>query len=485
MATLEFAVRQASDEHVVLVGSTFGKNNKTYPYLDPQSALLNHSVTGSLQEYLDKALTIGPSTQDADELAAFLAVGTCCHALDGWRYLSQAAFALLSGARRTSLHLAYYAELRAARSILASSGIAIRNNWHFVITKNKGIVTFGALSKRPTSQPGLVHNLLNLAGSLRDAVSGWIWQHPSTAPPPPDEPIGTHVAAWKALKEWVGDPDHAERVVRAFNGLEYDGVDWVEACRSSAMRADAAAYWLDHWSCDLKSMASDSAARNIASYGVDLKGDAFSPVQKSELDAVRDANEACLSTGNSTDQIQLMLIHDFAVKSARRLGTKSKDFWEELKQWLENVDGLTPSKSKELVKLIRRMPKTAAGRIFELAQRKNTDARAVFARALLLLRLATALLRTQWQEIRLQSASGATTWQQEWLREFALHAHVDLTASPGGFHDLESDHENALDEIKSWLDSNSFDARKLWQGASTPLRELCRLERIALWAAEP
>src|SRR5207249_5741525 len=119
-------VQQASSEHVIMAGSRFGKNSQTYPFLDPQSPLLSQAAPNSLQQYMDEALARGPSPQEANELATFLAIGTCSHALDGWRYLSQAAFALLNGARRTSIHLAYYAELRAARSILGSSGIGIR-----------------------------------------------------------------------------------------------------------------------------------------------------------------------------------------------------------------------------------------------------------------------------------------------------------------------------------------------------------------------
>ncbi len=486
MATLEAAVQQASGEQIIAAGAGFGKVNQAYPFLDPQGQIATQSLQDTLQEYLDQVLSRNPSPQEIEELSSFLAIGTCSHVLDGWRYLAHAAAALLNGSRRACIHLAYYAELRAARSILGAYGIGIRNSFHFSVTKDRRVVTFGALNRPVSAKVGPYRKILNDVVELRDEIVRWILRSPPPIAPPVDEPIGTHVAAWKALKEWVKNPDHAEKVVGAFGGLSYDGIDWVEACRSSAMRGDVVAYWLQHWSCDLTLLSADTAARNAASYGIDLKKDALSPVQQAELNVVRDANEACLSwNGEPTDQIQLMLIHDFIIKSARRLGVKKNEMWRVVKIWLESAAQFTPAKSKELIKLVKKMPATAAGRIFGLAEDRRSGAKGVFSRAFLLLRLATALLREQWKDIRKRSASGAAAWQRQWLVEFASHAHVDLTSPQMDFHDLENDHEDALDEINTWLAANAFNANSLWQNASGPLREICRLERIALWAAAP
>jgi hypothetical protein len=484
MATLEAAVQQASGDHIIAAGAGLGKANPAYPFLDPSGQIATQSQQQSLQEYLDEVLGRAPSTQEIDELSSFVAIGTCSHVLDGWRYLSHAASALLNGSRRTCIHLAYYAELRAARSILGAFGIAIRNTLHFAVTKDRRVVTFGALN-RPTAAPvGPFRQILNDLAGVYDDVVRRIMRRPPPIVPRDDEPIGTHAAAWKALREWVKNPDHAERVVRAFGGLIYENVDWVEACRSTAMRVDVVAHWLQNWSCDLKSLSADSGARNAASYGVDLSSDTFRPVQQSELDAVRDANEACLSwNGEPTDQIQLMLICDFIVKAARRLEMKKNDMWKKVRQYLENEAAHPPKKAKGLVTLIKKMPDQAAGRVFSFAADRKSGATGVFCRALLLLRLATALMREQWKEIRTRSSGGAAAWQDKWLEEFACHAHVDVTSTPMDFHDLETDHEDALDEIKSWLGANSFNPNTLWQNVSVPLREICRLERAGLWAA--
>ena len=59
--------------------------------------------------------------------------------MDGWTFLSRALSALLSGDTHTARHLAYYAQLRAALSILSCNGIGIFNTINFVVD-NTGAV---------------------------------------------------------------------------------------------------------------------------------------------------------------------------------------------------------------------------------------------------------------------------------------------------------------------------------------------------------
>ncbi len=65
----------------------------------------------------------GVPTQDIIEV---IAVRGPLHAIDGWSYFSRSLSALLSGDPHAARHLAYYAELRASLSILASTGIGVR-----------------------------------------------------------------------------------------------------------------------------------------------------------------------------------------------------------------------------------------------------------------------------------------------------------------------------------------------------------------------
>ena len=66
-------------------------------------------------------------------LAQYISASSLLHSSDGWSYLGKALLSILRGDPHRAVHLAYYAELRAAVSLLATEGIGIFNNRHFVI----------------------------------------------------------------------------------------------------------------------------------------------------------------------------------------------------------------------------------------------------------------------------------------------------------------------------------------------------------------
>ena len=72
-------------------------------------------------------------TIDNAALAQRIAASVPSHVLDGWSLFSRAVHCLIRGDTRSSVHLGYYAELRAVLAIVASEGIGIFNKLHFVI----------------------------------------------------------------------------------------------------------------------------------------------------------------------------------------------------------------------------------------------------------------------------------------------------------------------------------------------------------------
>ncbi len=67
------------------------------------------------------------------QMAQYVAASVILHCNDGWSYLGRSLSALLRGDPHRARHLAYYAELRGAMSLLASNGIGVFNKQHFVI----------------------------------------------------------------------------------------------------------------------------------------------------------------------------------------------------------------------------------------------------------------------------------------------------------------------------------------------------------------
>ena len=69
-------------------------------------------------------------------LAQYVAASAPLHLFDGWRYAGLALYALLYGANDNAKHLAYYAELRAGMSLLATQGIGLFDRVHVVVDSN-------------------------------------------------------------------------------------------------------------------------------------------------------------------------------------------------------------------------------------------------------------------------------------------------------------------------------------------------------------
>lgn len=62
-----------------------------------------------------------PVAVNSKELSGYIAASAPTHLIDGWSFYARSTEALLRGDCSTAIHLGYYAELRAAMSILVSS----------------------------------------------------------------------------------------------------------------------------------------------------------------------------------------------------------------------------------------------------------------------------------------------------------------------------------------------------------------------------
>jgi len=128
---------------------------------------------------------------------------------------------LLRGDVAGAVHLVYYAELRAAISLLASEGVFVGNRAHFVVTSS-------------TIQPFGVKD-------------------------------GTHRFAWQTLQAWTDSP----RALAVFSQVVRPGGeafgDWVSSLTSRAAQAKVDAVF-KLMSLDLREFDQDHVRRNTASY---------------------------------------------------------------------------------------------------------------------------------------------------------------------------------------------------------------------------
>lgn len=156
-------------------------------------------------------------------LSEYLAAAAPTHCADGWSYLSRALHSYLMGDAHSSWHFAYYAELRAAQSILSASGCGAFNTWNCVVDAN-----------------GVIHSL---------------GRHP------------THEMVWLALGFLIKSSTNASAAIAAATRIFGESVpDIVQYAYPGVSAATTSSGWISDWLFDLEVGAEDKGFRNRCSY---------------------------------------------------------------------------------------------------------------------------------------------------------------------------------------------------------------------------
>ena len=290
--------------------------------------------------------TLGSASNvHAAQLGEYIACSAPLHLTDGWNYLSRAFDAITRGDRNIAYHLAYYAELRAAMSLLAAEGIGVFRNWHIALNKDLQVTRIRTK--------------------------------------------GTHKAAWDLLSAWSQE-GRAGNLLNAISLEATSMSDWLYAIGVGEVdRQILADAWLKAWSIDLQRFIDDRDRRNEMSYRpsrirtpapppIDPDVEMIEPLFNSwtALEPLKDKGSVALDTVllhkaivlvTETGQCNYLSFND-AVKSLQN--DMPKSLYDALNQ---------------------ETPSNAA--IFYQAERKGVSEKAVtpiLARSLLMLRLASA-----------------------------------------------------------------------------------------------
>lgn len=173
--------------------------------------------------YGDVIRALGPSgTVDGEKLGEYIAASAPLHLADGWNYLSRAFDGIARGDRHAAYHLAYYAELRAAMSLLATEGIGIFRGRHIALS------------------------------------AGFV---------PTEFSRPNHAATWEILSAWSNEPATADRLLESIPLEQKSLSEWLTAIGAfPSARKVLARDWLAAWSLDLRLVATDRERRNEISY---------------------------------------------------------------------------------------------------------------------------------------------------------------------------------------------------------------------------
>ena len=393
--------------------------------------------------YSDVITALEPKSKQIDgaKLAEYIASSIPLHVADGWVFLSRAFDAIRCGDRNTAAHLAYYAELRAAMSLLASEGIGVFNNRHVAIGQQ--LV--------PTDWANI------------DSNRG--------------RGVGTHYATWQLLGSWADDPGRASTILTAITVESRTISDWFgEARISQSVQHLVARQWLQSWSIDLQYFPIDRDLRNHTSYrpsritpaaatAVDTSADVVDPLLQTWDALVPSADAGGAAIDRALLSRALSLAYDRQNRSEQ--------------DWGNFVDRLQGAASSSLQSQLK---DAALSNYYVLKCADDPSrppiTRAVLSRATLLLRIANGVCA--------QRLANAQVTRQDlefwWTRVGEDEGLWSRGTEPEPFADLWAEVNDAIDDTETALASISTPREMskiseiLSQGVS-----LTQYSRAALW----
>jgi hypothetical protein len=190
----------------------------------------NRYRAGCTKQYTEDLKTSPPSV-DVNDLVAYISASSPTHVIDGWACLGRAVDATLRGDQYSAVHMAYYAELRAAMSLLAAEGVGVFDNWHAILPRAGGYLAY-----------------------------------PRTAPKPKDRGAGTHAVVWPVLEYWSGLQRASDLLDRLVSPEAVTLTDWLGVAGRPLSTRALAKRWLSAWGVELASLDDDQSLRNLASY---------------------------------------------------------------------------------------------------------------------------------------------------------------------------------------------------------------------------
>ncbi|MDQ7816450.1 MAG: hypothetical protein RDU14_05445 [Melioribacteraceae bacterium] len=156
-----------------------------------------------------------------NHITTYIGSSSIIHCFDGWKYLGRAVSSAIDLDLATARHLAYYAELRAAISILSSQGIAVFDKHHVVLGRKEIYIKKG---------------------------------------------LSTHLMTWKALSHFTNLNRSSESLLKIIKPDHHTLNDWLNTSGVSAIKLLLGKHWLKTWGLDIKRFSKDRESRNYLSY---------------------------------------------------------------------------------------------------------------------------------------------------------------------------------------------------------------------------
>jgi hypothetical protein len=370
------------------------------------------SQLGPINVYEDLLDTSG-STKGAICLAAEQVV----HMAECWRYLSSAMYAFLNHEVGNAVHLAYYAELRAALSLFSGAGIRIKQRDAYWLNDESAVIVI------PSHK--------------------------------------THDLVWKLWNEWIKRPDAGALIE---NNIRIEAGVALKDFQTQLMQFSPGVL-LGQWGYDLVKLKDDHLARNQASYIAYWRDKPLSRMSADQLVFVKMLSELFLSSGSGLIFDQALIqyaVHQTVEGSLDHMNPENHTI--ERQQKLDNIAEFVARQSGvDKAHLLRNLSANIGESIFEKAKQRNDEAENVLSRAAFLARLAML-------SVNHNIISAENDHAKKWLRNWLEHCGAWQPTLGGSVGDIEADLSDALDVFPTstpvipadlWNNENAFITSKI------------------------
>lgn len=413
LGAADIATLALADVQVVQNELSKLKSRNVPPWLGPTNPYPDGALPTQLAAFQRVA------AQDVREI---IAVRGPLHAMDGWSYLGRALNSVINGNSHAARHLAYYGELRAALSILASSGIGIFNKNNVVID-SAGVVHF--LTARPT-----------------------------------------HEMCWATISKWALLPDSLNRMI---SSLFLAGTPlrdpFFEFFPSGA--SVAASHIMTEWGFDLAQGGDDRDERNWSSYQpTALAGIRTTPQE--DMAFLKCFWEALRPGGMILERNLLRILLEFEARAHGDVLATYRAQYDRLDNSLKAIvpfDFLTRTID----------PINHNFLVYASNRHLPSSPYAMICRAALLLRLATGMAERNLVAAGLQPSVQFDSWWKEFGVDHGLWS---PTTEPSSSSELWEDVDLALEDAESAPSADRHSWLLALSGSAVPV---CQTERAALW----
>ena len=396
---------------------------------------------------------------DGRALARRIAASVPSHVVDGWSYFGRAIHCLIRGDARNSVHLGYYAELRAALAIMAAEGIGVFNNQHFAIDESC-----------------VAYRLEKECDSPIDS--------------------GTHSVIWPLYSWWYQQNISQDLVSSVIQPGGHAIGNWFSSANARGIYLlPKAQEWLRDWGLDLRRMNRDRGARNASSYGPSAIHDwqvlSGSIAVETVMNLWRLFRPSQFSRFNEIDRLFLRRILRTVFDNRSETGTGSHDLNHEFSNFVDNfleeqTNLQIDERERQQWKVFLTDTEGSEGLPLDSASGQSNINASQFpveslSRAALLLRIATGSCGLHLSTIGIEWDS-----LEFWLDDIGVRRGFwEGGAYPGEPTDLWTDIQEALDSLNEEWQSGNLQSQSPF-GTSSPsfigsLTRLEECERVGLW----